>query len=157
MQKYYFCINPYLSTNWNLYQCCHKIGSRSITQGLPSPFPKQAMVFKCLQYKSFENSVGKGEIAHNEQFLLFPQSFQPIWRTFFNFQYIQNCRLRTLSVWQSLKFVVWERVKKNARLWSATQCSWVDSRSDCWFCIVWPWLLLIARYRSILMEKRLHI
>ena len=26
----------------------------------------------CLQYKSFENTVGKGEIAHNEQFLLFP-------------------------------------------------------------------------------------
>ena len=26
----------------------------------------------CLQYKSFENTVGKGEIARNEQFLLFP-------------------------------------------------------------------------------------
>ena len=24
------------------------------------PFPKQAMVFMCLQYKSFENTVGKG-------------------------------------------------------------------------------------------------
>ena len=36
-------------------------------------FPKQALVFTCLQYKSFENTVGKGDIAHNEQFLLFPQ------------------------------------------------------------------------------------
>ena len=26
--------------------------------------------------KWVENTVGKGEIAHNEQFLLFPQSFQ---------------------------------------------------------------------------------
>ena len=26
----------------------------------------------CLQYMSFENTVAKGEIAHNEQFLLFP-------------------------------------------------------------------------------------
>ena len=26
----------------------------------------------CLQYKPFENTVGKGEIARNEQFLLFP-------------------------------------------------------------------------------------
>ena len=26
--------------------------------------------------KSVENTVGKGEIAHNEQFLLFPQCFQ---------------------------------------------------------------------------------
>ena len=32
---------------------------------------KQALVFTCLQYKSFENAAGKGEIAHNEQFLLF--------------------------------------------------------------------------------------
>ena len=32
------------------------------------PFPKQALVFTCLQYKSFENTVGKGEIAHNFSF-----------------------------------------------------------------------------------------
>ena len=30
------------------------------------PFPKQALVFTCLQYKSIENTVGKGEIARNE-------------------------------------------------------------------------------------------
>ena len=41
--------------------------------------------FMCLQYKSFENTVGKGEIARNEQFLLFPQCFPPIWRTFYHF------------------------------------------------------------------------
>ena len=39
------------------------------------PFPKQTLVFKCLQCKSFENTVGKGEIAQTEQFLLFPQCF----------------------------------------------------------------------------------
>ena len=27
-------------------------------------------------FKPVENTVGKGEIAHNEQFLLFPQCFQ---------------------------------------------------------------------------------
>ena len=62
----------------------------------------------CLQYKSFENTVGKGEIAH-EQFLLFPQCFLPIWRTFYHFR--QIWRLQTLSIWKSLKFAVWERVK----------------------------------------------
>ena len=46
------------------------------------PFPKQALVFTRLQYKSFENTVGKGEIARNEQFLIFPQSFIPDGRTF---------------------------------------------------------------------------
>ena len=32
----------------------------------------------CLQYKSFKNLVGKGEIARKEQFLLFPSCFLPI-------------------------------------------------------------------------------
>ena len=43
-------------------------------------FCKQALVFTCLQYKSFKITVGKGEIVHNEQFLLFPQLFLPFWR-----------------------------------------------------------------------------
>ena len=65
----------------------------------------------CLQYKSFENTVRKGEIAHHEQFLLFPQCFLTICKTLCHFHKNQNCRLQTLSVWKSLKFVVWERVK----------------------------------------------
>ena len=55
---------------------------------LINPFPKQALVFTCLQDKSFENTVGKGEIARNEQFLLFPQCFLPVWRAFCHFQQI---------------------------------------------------------------------
>ena len=43
-------------------------------------FPKQALVFTCLQYKSFEITVGRGEIARNEQFLLFQQRSLPFWR-----------------------------------------------------------------------------
>ena len=35
------------------------------------PFPKQTFIFTCLQYKSFENTEGKEEIAVNEQCLLF--------------------------------------------------------------------------------------
>ena len=73
------------------------------------PFPKQALVYMCLLYKSFENTVWKGEIAHDEQFLLFPQCFLTIWRTFFHFHHIWNCHLQTLWTWKSLKFVVWER------------------------------------------------
>ena len=48
---------------------------------LDSTLSEQALVFTCLQYRSFDNSVGKGEIARNEQFLLFPQRFLTIWRT----------------------------------------------------------------------------
>ena len=39
----------------------------------------------CLQYKSFENIVGKGEIAQNEQFLLFPQGLSTILENFLPF------------------------------------------------------------------------
>ena len=41
------------------------------------PSPKQALVFMCMKYKSFENTVRKGEIAHNEQFLLSLSVFYP--------------------------------------------------------------------------------
>ena len=40
-----------------------------------NPFPDKPWFFTSLQYKSFENTAGKGEIARNEQFLLFPQCF----------------------------------------------------------------------------------
>ena len=38
-----------------------------------NPFSEEALRFMCLQYNSFESTVEKGEIALNEQFLLFPQ------------------------------------------------------------------------------------
>ena len=47
-----------------------------------SPSPKQALVFTCLQYKSFENSVEKGEIARKEQFLFFSTAFSTLSETF---------------------------------------------------------------------------
>ena len=56
----------------------------------------------------------KGENAGNEQFLLFPQCFLSFCKTFHYFHQIQNCHLQTLLVWNSLKFVVWERVKVNS-------------------------------------------
>ena len=52
--------------------CClskQKLVPQSLTLSQTSP------VFACLHYKSFETTVGKGEIAHNEQFLLSPHCF----------------------------------------------------------------------------------
>ena len=63
-------------------------------------FPKQALVFTCLQYESFENSMN-GEITRNEQFLLLQQSFLLIWRTFCHFCQLWICYLQPLSVWKS--------------------------------------------------------
>ena len=75
-------------------------------------------------YKSFENAVGKGEIARNEHLLyksfenavgkgeiaLLSQCFLLFWRTLCPFHQIWNCRLQTLSVWKSLKSHIGERV-----------------------------------------------
>ena len=75
-----------------------------------NPFPNKPWFLTCLQYKTLENTVGKGEIARYEQFLLFPRCFLPVSRTFCNFHQIWNCCLQSLSVWKILRFVVWERV-----------------------------------------------
>ena len=56
----------------------------------------------CFYRKSFENTVGKREIARTEQFILFPHCFLPCWRTLYYFHRILKCGLQTLSVWKSL-------------------------------------------------------
>ena len=56
---------------------------------------KQALVYTCLQYKSFENTLGKEKIAHNEQFLASHSVFLPFGElsaTFFKFE-IVVCKL----------------------------------------------------------------
>ena len=69
------------------------------------------LVLTCLHYKSFENTVWKGEIACNEQFLLFSKCFRIVWKTFCHVHQIWNWNLQTISVWKSLKFVLWKWVK----------------------------------------------
>ena len=106
------CSKIHYSTHWitflgsRLFQKLKFFSGRVET--IINHFTNKPLVFKCLPYKSFENNVGKGEIARKEQFLLFPHCFLPVWRTLSYFLYIWNCRLQALSVWKSLKFVVWK-------------------------------------------------
>ena len=65
---------------WSRSKFCHF--GKELTHLAALPFPKQALIFTCLQYKFFENTVRKGEIARKEQLLLFPQYFLPVWITF---------------------------------------------------------------------------
>ena len=75
-----------------------------------NPFPNKPWFLRvCIT--SQLKTMGKGEIARYEQFLLFPQCFLPFWRTCCHFHQIKNCYLQTLSVSKLLKFVVWESVK----------------------------------------------
>ena len=75
-----------------------------------NPFPNKPWFLQVCS-TDFENTVGKGEIARNEQFILFVQCFLPDRRTFCHFHLIWNCRLYTLSIWKSPIFVVWEGLK----------------------------------------------
>ena len=68
--------------------CFNLDQSKILSSGNGLNLPKQALVCTCLQYNSFENTVGKGEIAHNEQFLLFPQCFLPVLGAFCLFHQI---------------------------------------------------------------------
>ena len=84
-----------------------------------NPFPHNDIFWRPWETSLLKTLWGKGEIARNEQFLLFPQCFLPVWKIFFHFRQIWNCRLQTLSVWKSLKFVVWWWVKelKSSIVW----------------------------------------
>ena len=68
-----------------------------------SSFPKQALVFTCLQYRSIENTVRKEEIALKQAISPFSYSvFYPLWRTFCHLHGIQNCHLQTLNLGEFL-------------------------------------------------------
>ena len=75
-----------------------------------NPFPNKHWFLRVCSRSVLKTLWGKGEIARNEQFLLFPLCFRPFWRTLCHFYQICNCCLQTLSVLKNLKFVVWERI-----------------------------------------------
>ena len=55
-------------------------------------------VFSASAVKPFENTVGKGEIAHNKQFLLFPNCFVSFCKTFSIFNKLRIVVLNSFSL-----------------------------------------------------------
>ena len=92
--------NGWMNSVLHLFQ---HTGKLTLSQTSPGFYVSAVQVFR--------NTVGKGEIAHKEQFLLFPYCFLTFWKTFSHVYQISNCRLQTLSTWKSKEFVIWERVK----------------------------------------------
>ena len=86
---------------------------------------KQALVSTCLQYESFENTAGKGQIARSEQFLLFPQCFSTLLENFppfslnlkwssaksFSLEESKICRLGKGNSLPNHKIVDWSNLK----------------------------------------------
>ena len=52
-------------------------------------------LFDALGNKPFENTVGRGEIAHNEQLLFYPQCFVPVLENFLVF--LSNSKLSSVD------------------------------------------------------------
>ena len=72
---------------------------------------KQALVFMCLQYRSFENNVGKEEIARNQHFLLSLQSFVSFHKKVSNLCYFDIIVWKCFYFGQVQNFVVLYKVK----------------------------------------------
>ena len=77
--------------------------------GLWSDTGAQGPLVTFLQYSKMLRE--KEKLLISSKNLLFPQRFLPFLRTYSHFHHKRNCRLQTLSVWNSLNFVVWERAK----------------------------------------------
>ena len=75
-----------------------------------NPFPHNDTFWCPWETSLLKTLWEKEKFSRNKQFLLFPRCFLPVWINFCHFHQIWKCRLQTLSVWKSLKFVVWERV-----------------------------------------------
>ena len=97
-----------LSISTCLQKC--RLAKLTLYQTIPNfnPFQNKPWFLRVCSKIALKTLCEK-EIAHNEQFLLFPQCFLPIWRTICRFCQFRNCRLQIPSIWKSVKFVVWER------------------------------------------------
>ena len=75
-----------------------------------NPFPNKSW-FSCVCSPSLLKTLREKEkLLVTSNFSLSHNVFYLLWRTFCHYHRVQNCRLQTLSVWESLKFVVWKRV-----------------------------------------------
>ena len=80
----------------------------SVTYYSVCKFPNKLWFLHVCSTSLMKTLWGK-DIARNKQFFLFPHCFLFILRTVFHFHQIWNCRLQSLSVRKSLKFVIFER------------------------------------------------
>ena len=69
----------------------------------PQLFTTQSQLLRTIKKTALENTVGKGENAGNQHFLLLPQYFLLYQREISLFKQLLICRLQMLSIWSCLK------------------------------------------------------
>ena len=73
---------PWVGDNYVTCKCFLFLTSFNVSFDNGLTLSQTSPGFTCLQYKSFENTLGKGEMARNKQFLLSPQCFLPVLENF---------------------------------------------------------------------------
>ena len=82
-----------------------------VTEIVLNPFPNKPWFLRVCSTSLLKTLWEKEKLLIISNFYFSRSVFYPFLRIFCHFLKIWNCRLQTLSVWKSLKFVVWERVK----------------------------------------------
>ena len=77
-----------------------------------NPFPNKPWFLRVCITSLLKTLWEKEKLLVTSNFSFSQSVFYHILRSFCHFHQISNCRLETFWVWKSLKFAVWERVKK---------------------------------------------
>ena len=97
---------------WQRFQLANDFGCSFIGR---DSFPKQALVFTCLQYKSFENT-GKRRNCWQQAVSHFPTVFSTLLDNFLPIS--SNLKLSPANFFslEESKFVIWERVNDSTEI-----------------------------------------
>ena len=83
---------------------------------------------------------GKEKLLIMSNFSFSHSAFYPLGELLVSFTKLKNCRLQALSIWESLKFVVWEKVKD----YTTCDSSRITNRQIC------------ANHNSVMLKGFLH-
>ena len=81
-----------------------------------NPFPNKPWFLRVCITGLLKTLREKEKLLVTSNFSSSHSVFLPVWKTFYHFHYIWNCRLQTLSIWTIRNNVVWERVKDQNKL-----------------------------------------
>ena len=102
---------------WHWTPCNQSINLQEIL--ILNPFPNRPWFLRVCSTSLLKTLREKEKLLVTSNFSFSHCVFYWFVGTLYFFHWTENCHLQTVSVWKSLKFVVWERVKK-IRLFSAT-------------------------------------
>ena len=83
-----------------------------MNQSVINPFPNKPWVLRVCSTSLLQTLWKKEKLLVTSNFSFFLSVFYPFGELSAIFIKFKNCRLQTLSIWTSLKFVFWERVKR---------------------------------------------